>query len=207
MIILNEANGAFPRTYDVATRCLTEFDGPLIGAEFGIAWGGGPEALGKLWKDRGTVYGFDTFEGHPKDLAYDPAAHEAYCMDPQYNYHTKNGLSYDEQRVELDRQGLSNVILRKGRISNKSIEGIQYLNYVLLDMDLIVSMVQGYQLVKDLLVPGSYLCLHDVVPRGHLFGLWGMYQEIMASGDYDLVGEWPVNYLVILRKRRQYVDV
>lgn len=201
MIILNEANGAFEHTFKVATQCLTEFDMPLIGAEFGIAWGGGPEALGKLWHNRGTVHGFDTFEGHPKDLAYDPKAHEATCMDMQYHFNKKNGLSFDEQRAELDRQGLSNVVLHKGRINSDSLKNIPYLNYVLLDMDLIVSMALGYQLVKDLLIPGSYLCLHDVVPRGHLFGLWGMYQEIMTSGEYELIGEWPVNYLVILRKK------
>lgn len=201
MIILNEANGAFSKTFEVATRCLTEFDMPLIGAEFGIAWGGGPEALGKLWKGRGTVYGFDTFEGHPKDLAYDPKAHEASCMDLQYHFGPKNGLSYDEQSAELDRQGLDNVVLRKGRINSDSVQGIPYLNYCLLDMDLIVSMATGFQLVKDLIVSGGYLCLHDVVPRGHLFGLWGMYWEIMTTGSWELVGEWPEHYLAILRRK------
>lgn len=69
MIHLNDTNGASKHTLGVAERLFTEFDCDLIGAEFGIAYGGGVEAIGKLWKERGTIYGFDTFEGHPKQVA------------------------------------------------------------------------------------------------------------------------------------------
>ena len=61
MIELNDVNGASSVTAAFAKKCLEIFNEPLIGCEMGIAYGGGPERIGKAWKNRGTIYGFDTF--------------------------------------------------------------------------------------------------------------------------------------------------
>lgn len=201
MININDQNGASLLQLEIAQRLITEFDGPLIGIEMGIAYGGGVEAIGRMWRYRGTVHGFDTFEGHPKQLAYSQEAHEAYCMDLQYVWGGKEGLSYEYQRAELDRQDLPNVILHKGLVTEKSLDGFKDpIHYCLLDMDLVTSMICGYLAVKDKIVKGGYLLLHDCIPRGHLFGNWGIYQEIMASGMWKLISETPSAYLVILQR-------
>lgn len=94
---LNDTNNASNVTQKYYAECLTKFENQhLYGAEFGIAYGGGVEKIGKLWGSRGTVWGFDTFEGHPKFLKTiceytkkiesetnkDSAA--TYCMDQWY---------------------------------------------------------------------------------------------------------------------------
>jgi len=124
-------------------KLLTEVKTPLIGAELGIAYGGGVESIGKLWKGRGIIYGFDTFTGHPKQLAVDLQNPEATCMDFWYQNFPNEELSYEYQRAELDRQGLDNVILKKGLINEFSCKEIPYLNYALLDLDILASMKIG----------------------------------------------------------------
>lgn len=200
MISLNEANGAQKHTLEAAASLLTRFSDELIGVEMGIAWGGGVEALARLWKGRGQVHGFDTFEGHPDGLSYDQKSHEARCVDMQYAFNGRSGLTYHEQITELERLGLTNAHLHKGLIGPDSLNGIDKIHYCLLDMDLLVSMALGYQLVKDKIVPGGILCLHDVVPRGHIFGLWGLYQEILSDDRWKLAGAWEESYLVVLER-------
>lgn len=202
MKCLNKDNGAFDHTIETVRKCLTEFSGELVGAEFGIAYGGGVEEIGKVWKGRGTVHGFDTFAGHPDQTSYSLKSHEARCMDLQYHFNGRSGLSYEEQRAELDRQDLSNVVLHKGLINDESLKGIDRLHYVLLDMDIVSAMILGFTLVDPLIVPGGFLCLHDVIPRGHIFGLFGLYKEIMATDRYELIGEYQSSYLVILRRKK-----
>lgn len=200
MINLNEQNGADKILLKYAWKLAEHATTPLIGAELGIAYGGGVEAIGKIWNGWGTIYGFDTFEGHPKHLSYSPESHEAFCMDPQYAAYGIDKLSYEYQRSELDRQGLNNVILRKGLINNNSLKDIPFLNYALLDMDMVNPMFLGFKIVDEKMVSGGYLCLHDVVPAGHIFGLWGMLQEIVHTGKYKLVEEAPLSFLAVLQK-------
>lgn len=201
MININSTNGAAKLQLDIAEKILSEFQGAVIGVEMGIAYGGGVEAIGKLWKGRGVVHGFDTFEGHPKQLAYSQKANEAYCMDPQYVFYGKENLSYEYQRNTLDSQGLDNVVLHKGLVTENSLDDFGPIHYCLLDMDLIASMICGYLAAHKKIIKGGYLLLHDVVPCGHLFGNWGLYQEIMASNMWQLVGEYPGSYLVILKRK------
>lgn len=52
-------------TNKIVEKCMSEFDGHIYAVEMGVPFGGNVENLGKILKDRGTVYGFDTFEGHP----------------------------------------------------------------------------------------------------------------------------------------------
>jgi len=206
MITLNEVNGADKIVLKYAKRLMDEFDGHLYGAEMGIAYGGGVESIGKMWGKRGTVYGFDTFEDmHPKHLAEDPKSFQATCMDGWYasdKYNTDR-LAYAYQRSELDRQGLDNVILVKGEVSKDSCKDIPYLNYVLLDMDIEASMRNGYEAVRDKVVPGGYLFLHDVLPPNHIREIhdW-WYQEVMPGTKlWKVVGEWDGSFLAGFKRR------
>ena len=203
LICLNRMNGADKLCLGCCEKLLSAQRGhPLIGAEFGIAYGGGPQAIGRLWKPHGgKVYGFDTFEGHPKQLACSPTAMEHYAMDSHYANFGTDALSYDYQRTVLNEEGLDNVILRKGLIHDKSLDDVPYLDYCLLDMDFIVAMVLGWRIVSNKMAGGGYLCLHDVLPRGNITGLWGLYQEILADGRFVLVGEYPCNMLAIVQRK------
>lgn len=201
MLNLNSVcSGNDPVFYKYPTLLLTKFDTPLVGCEMGVAYGGGIEEIGKMWKGRGVIHGFDTFEGHPTQLAVTDNSDAAHAMDPHYAAHGKDILSYEYQRGELDRQGLDNVILHKGLIGENSLNGIPNLHYALLDMDLYVSMQIGWNLVKDKMVPGGYLCLHDVLPNGYLYGLYGLYQGIIKTGLYKVVEEIEKYHFAVLEK-------
>lgn len=205
---LNDVNGAGSRTLEVAGRIMAEFNGPIVGAEFGIAYGGGIERIGLLWGQRGTVYGFDTFEGHPKQL-YEVCekTQEAgadsiavTCMDGWYEKYGKEEYSESYIRRCLDNQGLTNVHLVKGLVDETtSIDHLPDFHYCLLDFDFPIAMQNAYKLVKDKIVKGGYLCLHDVIPKGHINGLYEIYQQ--ALKDFKLVEECPAGtHLVILKR-------
>lgn len=193
---LNILNGAEQICLDYCQSLLNN-DKELYGVEMGISWGGGVEKIGQIWKGKGIVYGYDTFEGHPKQLAINKEAHEATCMDYWYNTMPINELSYEYQREELDKQGLSNVILVKGLINENSCRDIPYLNYALLDLDMIKSMKIGYSAVKDKIVKGGCLFLHDVV--GHEF-LPELHDWYLTIKDKWEVVEYPQSYLACLKK-------
>lgn len=205
MINLNSTNGADKILLKYAEKLLTEFpDEHLYGAEMGIAYGGGVEAIGKIWKDRGTIYGFDTFEDlHPKHLAPDGNVNsfEATCMDVWYSQevHGTDALHYDYQRKKLDEQGLSNVILVKGEVHPDSCKDIPKLHYGFLDMDMPFSMDQGYKAQRDKIVKGGYLFFHDTMNIGSV-GEW--FDEILER-DKDMwapEGRWNTEILVCLKK-------
>jgi len=201
MRILNEiANNAHEICLDYCQKLLTEVNTSLIGAEFGSAYGGGVESIGKLWKGRGIIYGFDTFTGHPKQLAVDLQNVEATCMDFWYQKFPNDELSYEYQRAQLDKQGLDNVILKKGLINELSCKEIPYLNYALLDLDILASMKIGYEAVKDKITENGYLFFHDVVP-GHLPLLkdW-FFNEIISNGLWKIIGKWESSFLVGVKR-------
>jgi len=208
LINLNDTNGASADLLCIAKRVVKQFKSNIIGAEFGVAYGGGVEAIGKIWKNRGIIYGFDTFESHPKYVAEtDPEcefsinSHAAYCMDPWYKKYGKEKLSTEYIQSVLDSQGLSNVKLVKGLVcSGTNIDYMPYLDYVTLDLDFPISMRQAYSLVKDKMTKGSYLCLHDVIPRGHINGLFELYQEIKNENLFQVVIENYSSYLVVLKR-------
>jgi hypothetical protein len=214
MIELNDTNGASTFTRQYADRCLTDFpDQKLTGAEFGIAYGGGVERIGKIWKGRGVVYGFDTFEGHPKEIgelcAFSAAtggrsSFAATCMDSWYSnpdYGTER-LSLEYQKGELDRQGIDNVKLIKGLVTaDMDISFINELHYCLLDLDFPLSMLEAYYLVRGKIVSGGYLLLHDVIPAGHITGCNEVYKRILEDDIWDIVEEKDNYLLAILRKK------
>lgn len=203
---LNDTNGASTILLEFAQKTLDEFKKGIIGVEMGIAYGGGVESVGKLWGDKGMVFGFDTFEGHPKQVALkDPdcghseSSFAATCMDGWYERFDNKELTLEYQREELEKQGIYNVQLVKGIINeNTNIKYIPYINYCLLDLDFVLSTKQAYELIKDKLVSGAYLCLHDTIPQGHIPGMWEWYQTI--KHDYEVIGEYENGYLSVLKK-------
>lgn len=214
MIELNKLNGASKYAHEVSARLLSEFDEHLYGAEFGVAYGGGLLRMGRDWQGRGTVYGFDTFEGHPKEIAAQCSdaiadggekSHAATCMDYWYHlgkddkeYSTDN-LTMGSIQKRLDESGVNNVVLCKGLITEETnLWFIPKLHYVLLDLDFVLSMKNAFDIVNDKIVKGGYLCLHDVVPDGHIKGLHQWYQTIEG---YEKVADLYHCYLSILKKK------
>lgn len=209
---INEANGADKITQSIALRCLDEFEGHLYAVEMGVAYGGGVQGIGRKWKDRGTIWGFDTFEGHPVDEMIDrcegsrnaggkdsPVAH---CMDMWYSQYGLESLTYEHIRGILDNENLTNVHLVKGLVTDQTdVSFIPKLHYAFLDMDFPKAQWDGYTLVKDKMVPGGYLCLHDMVPRGFIAGCWEYYQQMLADGLWDIVAEMDHNGLVVLKRK------
>lgn len=207
---INNTCGADYLLFGVAAMVRRKFDKEkLIGAEMGTAYGGGVEGIGKIWKNHGEIHAFDTFEGHPEFLAVNDG-HEKSCMKRWYDnvyegkwripHLTKEMLTYEYQRKALDDQSLDNVILHKGLINENSLKDVPYLHYALLDMDLVVSMKTGFNLVKNKIKKGGFLALHDCNPRGHIEGLWEIYQEILASGEWKEIIHCDTAYLIVLEK-------
>jgi hypothetical protein len=206
MISLNKLNGAEKATL-AYVKGLASLNSvmPIIGVEMGIAYGGGVEKAGQILKGKGVMYGYDTFTGHPKHLAKDPKSLEATCMDDWYKkeVYGMDKLSYEYIRKELDKKGLDNVILVKGEVTKDSCKNLPYVNYALLDMDMLESMSVGYEAVKNKMKPGFVMFLHDVTPPHHLPRLFHWYDDIVLGRDGDMwqpIGQWPGNYLVALKR-------
>jgi hypothetical protein len=175
-------------------------DDELIGLEVGSAYGGGVEMVAKIWKGRGKMYGYDTFEGHPKFLAPSRKDVEAYCMDYWYRQYGTEELSYDYQRKILDDEGLDNVILKKGLINEHSFDDIPYVHFVMLDVDMVVPTRIAYDALKDKIKPTCYLYIHDAlisIPHLHDY----VYNEIIPDGRWTIALESPENYLLILKRK------
>mgnify|MGYP003655142523 CR=1 FL=1 len=211
MININDINGASVLLLDLHKWILKEFKENIIGVEMGIAYGGGVESIGKVWGDNGIIYGFDTFEGHPKQVALkDPTCEfsmtskTATCLDAVYNSFGMGGLSLESIQKELDRQNLNNVKLIKGLIDETTtIDYIPYIHYAFLDLDFPLSMQHAYALVEKKLVKGGYLCLHDVLPIAPGLGLPGLsdwYKTVLQSGNYKIIKEDYSSFLSILKK-------
>lgn len=210
---LNDKNGASRLTHECASKCMKLFNEPLCGVEMGVAYGGGISKIGTLWKGRGEVYGFDTFEGHPKQIAEtcpfskeDKIDNAKNCMEPWYadseNYGTEK-IKYDFIREQLDKEGLTNVKLIKGIVTENT--DVSFLpdriHYALIDLDFPISQWDGYNLLKNKIVSGGLLCLHDMIPKGHIHGNYEYYQKMLDEGIFEVVREDFPSLLVILRKK------
>lgn len=203
---LNTVNGADKVILEYCERVKGLPIDHLYGAVLGSAYGGELEAIGKLWGDRGTIYGFDTFEGHPKHLVEDQTNFEVTCMDKWYreDVYGREKLSVKYQRGVLDGLGLDNVILRKGLVSPNSCDDISELHYAFLDMDIYESMRDGYAAVKDKIVPGFCLFIHDATPVTHIprVSKWLREEVLGDDGDMWLVtGEWTPSFLTCLQRK------
>jgi len=187
LLNLNSTNGDSSVQSHIQKLLLKEFSGErLYGAEIGIAYGGGLESACRIWGDRGFLYGIDTFCGHPKHLSDDVNSFEAVCMDGWYKQYGIDKVSYDYIYSTLIGEGINNFELIEGEVTPGSLNGVEKLHYVLLDLDLIKPMKVGYSAVKDKMVKGGYICVHDVVPPDHLplINQW-WYGEVMPTGLYE----------------------
>lgn len=206
LIWLNRVNGADKITYEYCTKIMDLPVDHLYGAVLGSAYGGELEAVGKLWKDRGTIYGFDTFTGHPKHLIEDQTNFEVTCMDKWYreDVHGTDNLTVEYQQGVLDKLGLDNVKLVKGLVHENSCADIPYLNYAFLDMDIKESMETGYLAVRDKILPGSALFIHDATPPTHIPRVYKWLTEDVLGKDGDMwtmAGEWTPAFLTCLVRR------
>jgi hypothetical protein len=214
LVELNKFCGADATTQTFVNQCLTEFEGPLYGVEMGIAYGGGLQRIADTWKGRDfAVWGFDTFEGHPKEAMFDrcedtkaagPTANQMTCLDHWYT-NPEYGLekcSYEYIRKDLNEQGLTNVHLVKGLVTDQTdVSFIPKLHYAFIDMDFPQAQWDGYNLMKDKIVPGGYLCLHDMIPAHHMPGNYNKYQAMLAEGLFDVVEEAGHTLTVVLKKK------
>lgn len=200
MRCLNEINGADKLCDEYEKKCLTEFEGELIGVMMGICYGGDVERLAKTWKDRGRVYGFDTFEDlHPKHLSTDPVGgFDATCMDGWYELYGKHDLSINYQREELNKMGLYNAFLRKEEVNNDSCIDIPYINYAFLDMDMLASMKSGFEAVKYKILSKGYLLLHDTYQCIEELSQW-YEKELSKLTDWETIEKR--NITVVMRKK------
>lgn len=206
MICLNTLNGAQSILLYYQLLLATKFNSGLVGVEFGIAYGGGVEMLGAMWKGRGEVYGYDTFEDlHPDILAIEKFGFEARCMDHWYDpgVFGTEALSYDFQRKQLDTEGLTNVHLIKGLITKDSCKNLPKIHYAFLDMDIESSMRTGWEAIKDKIVPGGMVFIHDALPATHIPAVhnW-FYNEVLPnSPEFEIIGGWSDQFLTgIVRK-------
>ncbi len=204
---LNETNGADKIARLYHQKVLDEFPGEHVyGAVMGSAYGGEIEECAKLWQQRGTIYGFDTFEDlHPKHLAPDgnETSFEATCMDVWYSPHVfgTDELAIEYQRKELRRQGLTNAVLIKGEVHPLSCKDIPKLHYGFLDMDMPTSMDNGYKAMRDKIVEGGYLFFHDTKNIASV-GAW--FQQDVLEADkhmWEIEGEWNTEILVGLKRK------
>lgn len=178
------------------SELLNTFKGKhLTALEIGSPYGGAIEFMARKMGKNGTAYGYDTFEGHPKDLADDPMSMEAICMDYWYQDDVigKYGLSYEYQTKALARLELPNTKLVKGRINEHSFDDIKKIHFAMIDLDLIKPTEVAYNAIKDKVVKGGYLFFHDSTSPTHLpaiydfvtnrvipEGIWGV--ELVEDG-------------------------
>lgn len=204
LIELNEAanNGDHTVIYKYAQKTLDEFEDNLVGVELGSAYGGNVEYIAKLWGDKGKFYGYDTFKGHPKQLAKVGEDFARDCMDYWYqdDVFGRDKLSYEYQRGVLDGLGLANAVLVKGLVREDSCKDLDKIHFAFLDMDLPLSMSNGYKAVKDKIVKDGYLLLHDVTQKDHIPGLYTWFNdEVLTSGMWEQIEE-SSRYLAVLRR-------
>lgn len=200
---LNKTNGADKIETKYFTKVKEEFKKDLVGVVMGSAYGGSVEAMGKLWKDVGTVYGCDTFEDlHPGHLHPTPGSFETICMDHWYNHKDfgKEALAFKHQRSVLDSQGLDNVILLKGEVGPDTTKDMDKVHYCFLDMDIPQSMDNGYQAIKTVMVKGSYLLIHDI---HNIESVREWYKREVIGTDkkmWEEVGDYPGTLTKALRR-------
>jgi hypothetical protein len=185
--ILNKVNGANEVIFEYAKK-LT--DNP-VAVLMGIAYGGEVEGIAQMWKDCGKVYGFDTFEDkHPSHLSSNKDSFPARCMDHWYNHkdYGTDELRYEYQRCVLDSLGLSNAILIKGEVNKDSCGDIEKIDLAFLDMDMVESMSTGFEAVKDKIVEGGYLFLHDCQNITEV-GDW-CREVVMKDKRFKKIDQW-----------------
>lgn len=196
-------------------KSMDEFSHKIHYAEFGVAYGGGLLTCCHVLGDKGKVFGFDTFEGHPKNetlkcehsmKAGGLNSKAALCMDGTYELAISRNFNYDYDSVNfyLENNGAKNFELIKGLIDENFTVRQDYFDVVLLDLDIPYSMKIAYEKIKKIISPKGYLIMHDVDIHRKIPGLWELYEEIIEENMFEKFEEIPTNDFVILRKKRNY---
>ncbi len=217
LVWLNAGNQTGSIQIEICEKILTEFPEEEITAlEIGSAYGGGVEFMAKFFYGRGRAYGYDTFIGHPKDLADNQKDLEAYCMDFWYEQGkrikelAKDRLDYNYQRKILDKQMLSNAVLVNGRIDEHSFDDIKKIHFAMFDLDLIKPTRIAYETIKDKFVSGAYAMFHDSLPPDHIPNIHKfVYDEVLKDGRWQNINDkWDeaetIAGLVTILKRRLF---
>lgn len=165
---INDTNGDSKLLAHIQYKVKEEFDHPLVGVEFGVAYGGGIEQVCSIWRQDDHVYGYDTFAGHPKALASSSTSPEATAMQGWYDQLGQHSLSKEYIEEKLRLQGYNNFTLVKGVVDKTTVLNLGSIHYALLDFDIPECMEDAYNLVKDKIVQGGYLCIHDAYPSSHM---------------------------------------
>lgn len=201
---LNSGNKTAEIQLEYLRKTMGAFSEPIVACEVGSAYGGGAEAMGRLLGDKGTVYGFDTFDGHPKDLADDRTSLEATCMDHWYHPDVlgRTALDITYQQKVLEKEDIHNVILVKGRVHKSSFDFIPKIHFVLMDLDLIKSTEAAYEGVKDKVVSGGYFIMHDSLPPDHLPMIYDfVYNKMLKDGRWYLEKESLQGLCTVMKRK------
>lgn len=196
-------------------KAMNEFDHIINYAEFGVAYGGGLLTCCHVLLDRGFVFGYDTFEGHPKNevlkCKYSLEAGglnsvAATCMDGTYEQGISRNYSYDYESINfyLSSNKMTNYKLIKGLIDENFILNEPYFDVVLLDLDIPYSMKIAYEKIKHKISANGYLIMHDVSLSKKIPGLWELYEEILEEKLFEKYEEVFENDFVILRKNKEF---
>lgn len=200
---LNSSNDTAKHQYWVVDEVIKIFKKDITVLEIGSPYGGAVEMMSKILKKKGKAYGYDTFVGHPKDLADDRTSLEAVCMEPWYHQDNlgRAGLDYDFQRKILDEEGLDNAILIKGRIDENSFDNIDKIHFAMMDLDLIKPTIVAYHAIKDKFVKGSFLFFHDAIPADHLPYIHDfVYNDVIPDKRWKVVIKDPKAMLIGLKR-------
>lgn len=201
---LNSGNKTGEIQHEYLKKVMNEFSGKITALEIGSAYGGGVEMMAKVLGERGEVYGYDTFEGHPKDLAQDKGGKEATCMDHWYQPHIfgTEKLALEYQEKVLKEEGLTNAHLVKGRVNEHSFGPIQQAHLVLMDLDLIASTKTAYDAVKDKVIKGGYFIMHDSLPFDHLPMIYDfVYNTMLKDGRWYLERESLQGLCTVMKRK------
>jgi len=205
---LNASNQTAKYQVGLVEQLMIQFPkDKIVVLEVGSAFGGAVEFIAKLLKsvssDRGVVYGYDTFTGHPKDLAITPDNEEAHAMDIWYDkpLFIPETLTYKYQRNWLDHEGLTNAFLVKGRVNKHSFDDIKTAHLVMLDMDLVKPTQIAYDALKDKVVRNGYMLIHDAVPTTHIPQLHDfVFNEVVKDGRWTIEKVADHDYIVSLKR-------
>lgn len=201
---LNTHNGADKVSEMYIRRMLREYKDDLYGVIMGVAYGGDVEAVAKIWKDSGHVWGYDTFESlHPKHLAVNMKDDEATCMDFWYETMGTEKLSLEYQRGVLHKLNLNNAHLVKGEVTVQSCEKLPVIHYAFLDMDMIKSTQIGWKAIKDKIIKGGFVLFHDALPEKHLGGRIYKYiqKEIRDQDGFREYARYEHCHTLVIQKK------
>ncbi len=164
--------------------------------EFGVAYGGNLERISRIIP-HGTLHGFDTFEGHPKEHYKDMSGvdtRQLNCMDRVYKIHGPPTTKECMNKYFND-NNINNVHLHKGLINDKSLNNIKEIDFALLDLDIVEPMRQVLKMVHPHISVGGFIALHDV----GTFDSEDWYRFVCKPDEY--VVSYPLkNALVVLEK-------